>query len=78
MQAYRVKKKVSEHGKIQLEALPFAKGEIVEIIVLATSEVEKPEDDAIIKSTPRSLKGSVLEYAKPTEPVAQDEWISAR
>jgi hypothetical protein len=77
MQAYRVKKKVSEHGNIQLEALPFAKGEIVEIIVLATSEAEKTEDDAI-KSTTRSLKGSVLEYVNPTAPVAQDEWISAQ
>lgn len=70
MLAYRTKKKVSAQGKIQLDALPFAAGEIVEIIVLASSEqiVEEAANKLI------SLKGSVLAYSNPTDPVASDDW----
>ncbi len=73
MLAYRTKKKVLAQGKIQLEALPFAVGETVEIIVLAASEHEA-ESDADHSMGDSSLKGSVLAYLDPTEPVAQDDW----
>lgn len=68
MRAYRVEKKVSQHGKVQLEALPFEDGEVVEIIVLAR---DRKDPEETVRS---SLKGSVLEYVDPTEPVAQDDW----
>jgi hypothetical protein len=68
MRAYRVKKKVSAHGKINLEAVPFEDGELVEVIVLARDQTYAAEDRV------PSLKGSVLEYINPTEPVAQDDW----
>lgn len=67
MRAYRVEKKVSAHGKIKLEAVPFEGGELVEIIVLGRGQKKKRG------SRGASLRGSVLEYVNPTEPVAQDE-----
>lgn len=68
MRAYRVEKKVSAHGKIKLEAVPFEDGELVEVIVLGRGQKKKGI------SRKASLKGSVLEYVNPTEPVAQDDW----
>ncbi len=78
MQAYRIKKKVSSHGKIQLDALPFAEGEVVEIIVLASPQDEAENLAEPLHTLPHSLKGSVLKYVDPTEPVAQDEWIATQ
>lgn len=68
MRAYRIEKKVSQHGKVELDALPFEAGEMVEIIVLARdqNEIERPVST--------SLKDSVLAYVDPTESVAQDDW----
>jgi hypothetical protein len=67
MRTYSVEKIVSKNGTVQLEALPFPPGELVEVIVLARKG-----------STPatrlRSLKGSVLKYEQPFEPVAEEEW----
>lgn len=67
MRTYRVEKVVSKHGTVQLEALPFPPGELVEVIVLA----RKGPTPAMHQ---RSLKGSVLKYEQPFEPVAQEEW----
>lgn len=68
MRAYRAEKKVSQDGKIQLEALPFEAGEVVEVIVLACERVEEEQGSL------HSLKGSVVKYIDPTEPVAQNDW----
>lgn len=67
MKAHKVKKKVSSNGGLLLEALPFEEGELVEVIVLASERAEKP-------MKPLSLKGSVLEYREPFEPVAEQDW----
>jgi hypothetical protein len=79
MRAYRVKKMVSDQGKIQLEALPFPSGEIVDVIVLTSVEQEidiLPTEESW--RTPASLKGSVLDYIDPLEPVAQNDWFAAQ
>lgn len=72
MRAYRIEKKVAQHGKIQLESLPFTEGEVVEIIVLARQRKESAQADH------SSLAGSVLDYVNPTEPVVQDEWSASQ
>lgn len=79
MRAYRIKKMVSDQGKIQLEALPFPSGEIVDVIVLTSAEQE-PDTLPTEKSwrTPTALKGSVLDYIDPIEPVAQNDWFAAQ
>lgn len=71
MRAYRVKKKVSHQGKIQLEALPFADGEVVEIIVFTSTEQDVQNGKRIYPLLD-SLKGSVLDYLDPTEPVSEE------
>jgi hypothetical protein len=49
--------------------LPFSKGELVEVIILSA---EDKSDAAAISS----LRGQVIEYKDPTEPVAEEDWIS--
>ena len=67
MRAYRVEKVVSQNGILELHALPFREGEVVEVIILS-------REDKLAKTDRFSLKGKVLKYEKPTEPVAQEGW----
>ena len=67
MEAYRVEKRVVKNGVLQLNALPFQEGDLVEVIVLGRK-------GKVIKSTSSPLRGKVIEYIDPTGPVAQDDW----
>jgi hypothetical protein len=67
MRAYRVEKTLSEDGVLELRALPFRAGDIVEIIILS-------REDRVYGTEDFPLRGKVLRYEKPTEPVAQDDW----
>ena len=67
MRAYRVEKTLSEDGVLELRALPFRAGEIVEVIILS-------REDKVCGAQAFPLKGKVLRYERPTEPVAQDDW----
>ncbi|MDQ3831870.1 MAG: hypothetical protein M3361_21780 [Candidatus Tectomicrobia bacterium] len=67
MRAYRVEKTLSEDGVLELRALPFRAGEIVEVIILS-------REDKVCEAQDFPLKGKVLRYVEPTEPVAQDDW----
>ena len=67
MRAYRLEKVVSKNGVLELKALPFREGEVVEVIILSC-EVMASEANS------EPLKGKVLKYENPTEPVAQDDW----
>jgi hypothetical protein len=67
MRAYRVEKALSEDGVLELRALPFRAGEIVEVIILS-------REDKMSEAQDFPLRGKVLRYEKPTEPVAQDDW----
>jgi hypothetical protein len=67
MRAYRVEKTLSEDGVLELRALPFRAGEIVEVIILS-------REDRVCEAQDFPLKGKVLRYEKLTEPVAQDDW----
>jgi hypothetical protein len=70
MKAYRVEKEIAADGVLQLDALPFLAGERVEVIILTREEKEQ--------ANPESIRGKVLEYIDPTEPVAEDEWDAMR
>lgn len=70
MKAYRVEKEIAADGVLQLDTLPFLAGERVEIIILAREETDK--------ANPESIRGKVLEYIDPTEPVAEGEWGAMR
>jgi len=67
MQIYNVEKVVSKNGTVQLEALPFPPGELVEVIVRVRKELAP-------MARPCTLKGSVLKFDLPLEPVAEEEW----
>ncbi len=67
MEAYRVEKEVATNGVLQLNALPFKEGELVEVIILG----RKREMHKVAHSP---LRGKVIAYIDPTEPVAQDDW----
>ena len=61
------RKIISEDGTIQLDFLPFAAGEKVQIVVL-------PAKEDLQDQPSNPLKGSVLKYIDPLEPVAVDDW----
>ena len=67
MRAYRAEKIVSQDGVIELRAVPFRAGEVVEVIILSREDKVRGAHDF-------PLKGKVLCYDKPTEPVVQDDW----
>ena len=67
MRAYRVEKVVSQDGVLELRALPFRAGEVVEVIILSREDKVRGVHDF-------PLQGKVLHYEKPTEPMAQDDW----
>ena len=67
MRAYRAETIVSQDGVLELRAVPFRAGEVVEVIILSRED-KMPAAHGI------PLKGKVLRYEKPTEPVAQDDW----
>ncbi len=67
MKAYKAKKKIAANGVIHLDALPFREGELVEVIVIAQEEKTR-------HAMPSSLRGMVIEYVNPTEPIAEDDW----
>ncbi len=63
--AHRIEAVLSEDGKLSLDHLPFQAGRAVEVIVLP---ITRPVP------TGHPLRGSVLRYDRPTEPVAEADW----
>jgi hypothetical protein len=61
----RIEVVLSEDGKLSIDHLPFRAGQAVEVIVLP---VTRPAP------TGPSLRGAVLRYDRPTEPVADADW----
>jgi len=71
MRAHCLEKTLTEDGALQLDSLPFQKGDTVEVILL-----ERASESKSTQAT--SLKGSVLRYDAPTNPVALEDWEAAR
>jgi len=51
MRAYRIEKTIGQNGALQLAALPFRAGELVEIIILSR------EDQVVGKTTSDKTRG---------------------
>lgn len=66
MSVHRTETTLSEDGKLTLEDLPFQAGDIVEVIVLDISNKQNGRDG--------QLRGSVIKYDSPTEPVGVEDW----
>ena len=70
LQAHRIETTLTQNGTLTLDHLPFQAGETVEIIVLTTASSQNrssPQDRS-------SLRGTLLEYHDPLEPVAEQDW----
>ena len=67
MKAYRVEKQIAANGELKLSALPFQEGDKVEVIILS-------HGIGSYSGTPSPLRGKVIEYLEPTEPVAEEEF----
>ncbi len=65
--AYRTETVVAEDSTVHVRNLPFRPGEPVEVIVISNARVPAANGHA-------PLRGSVLKYDHPTEPVAADDW----
>ncbi|MSR51823.1 MAG: hypothetical protein EXS09_00865 [Gemmataceae bacterium] len=63
---HRVRTTLREDGKLSLDHLPFRSGDDVDVTVIpALTAVD-------LASHP--LRGSVLFFDRPAEPVAEEEW----
>ena len=71
MLAHRIEATISHDRTLTLENLPFHSGDQVEIIILS-----RPR--RISEQVGYSLRGSVIQYVEPMEPVAQDDWDVAQ
>ena len=70
MNPIRIETTVAEGGEVHLTKLPFSAGEPVEITV-----VRKPvrhQDNGF------PLRGVSVEYDRPTDPVADEDWDAQR
>jgi hypothetical protein len=68
--AHRIETVMPEDGKLSLDNLPFRAGQAVEVIILPSAGGPAP--------SPHPLRGTVLRYDRPTEPVADAEWDAAQ
>jgi hypothetical protein len=66
MQAHRIEAVIQQDGKLVIEDIPFHAGETVEIIILSAV---KPQSEHRYP-----LRGTVIEYIDPTDPIASDDW----
>jgi hypothetical protein len=67
--AHRIEVVLAEDGKLLLDHLPFRAGQAVEVIVLPA----KPP----LPSGP-TLRGMVLRFDRPADPVAEGDWGALR
>ena len=63
--AHRVEVILTEDGKLALDRLPFRAGQAVEVIVLPAQPAPP---------TAPLVRGAVVRYDRPTEPVAESDW----
>lgn len=67
METFRVDTTLTKDGTLTLSDLPFQAGDSVEVIIV-------PRTAASDVQNRHSLRGKVIQYENPTEPVAQEDW----
>ncbi len=67
--AHRVEAVLGEGGTLHLPKLPFGAGQCVDVYVF-------PHDSA--GGGPEALRGAVLRYDRPFDPVDEQQWDAAR
>jgi hypothetical protein len=71
MQAHRTQATLRDDGTLVLDQLPFPAGETVEVIILARPAQPK-------QGGKYPLRGTLVHYDQPFEPVAEDDWEALR
>ena len=75
MNAHKIEVVLAEDGTLILRGLPFHAGDAVEVIIL---EAKIPQQTAAslasLEANKYPLRGKVVRYDDPTEPVALEDW----
>lgn len=75
MNAHKIETSLTEDGTLVLKGLPFHAGDVVEVIILqpqtAQHQIKSPETQ---NTNLYPLRGKVIRYDDPTEPVALEDW----
>lgn len=75
MNAHRIETILTDNGTLTLRDLPFQKGDAVEVIILERPSVQEgAAPTRHPNSNPYPLRGKVIRYDDPTEPVALEDW----
>ena len=67
MEPFRLDTKLTKDGTLTLKGLPFHAGDAVEVIIVPQKAVSE-------QRSAYSLRGSVIQYERPTDPISQDDW----
>jgi hypothetical protein len=74
MNAHKIETALTEDGTLVLKGLPFHAGDVVEVIIL---QPQTPQHQIKSLETQNTnlypLRGKVIRYDDPTEPVALEE-----
>jgi len=71
MDTFRLDTILTQDGTLTLSDLPFQAGDSVEVIIV-------PRTAASDVQNGYSLRGKVIQYDNPTDPVAQEDWEALR
>ena len=69
--AHRIETSLLQDGQLKLDKLPFQAGQAVEVIIL-------PQASVLQNDTPYPLRGTSVQYERPTDPVADGDWEAMR
>jgi hypothetical protein len=70
--AHRCEAVISEDGQLRLDHLPFRAGQTVEVIIHPIPNPHPTPGDQ------DDLRGSVVRFDRPTDPVADTDWECLR
>jgi hypothetical protein len=65
--AHRIETTLDLDGTLVLEPLPFRAGQAVEVIVL-------PQQTEPHGKSPYPLRGTPVQFDRPTEPISPEDW----
>jgi len=74
MNAHKIETVLNEDGTLTLRGLPFRAGDAVEVIILESRTPQHEAPTPSPDSNPYPLRGTVIRYDDPTEPVALEDW----
>ena len=75
MNAHKIETALTEDGTLVLKGLPFHAGDVVEVIILQPQTAQHQIKSLETQNTNLyPLRGKVIRYDDPTEPVALEEW----